>query len=256
MKNRLAQLETRLQTLIEGSAARLFSITGQSKDLSARLVEAMQANIRTEPGGRTWAPNLYTLQVSSIQVRLFRENPALLEELSRLIDQAGSEAGLHFPARPQIRLVPDEHLAGNEIRITASFQQKKLIDTSTMPFEVKAAEENAPQGAFLIVAGTQTFPLQGHIVNIGRSPNNDLRLDDLKVSRSHAQLRAISGKYVIFDLDSTGGTFVNGQRVQQSQLYPGDVISLAGVPLVYGQDEPDQAGGTQPYNPDMDQGLK
>ncbi len=256
MKNRLAQLETRLQTLIEGSAARLFSITGQHKDLSARLVEAMRANIRTESGGATWAPNLYKLQVPPAQVQLFRENPAMLEELSRLIDQAGSEAGVHFPARPQVQVVPDERLGGDEIRITARFQQKKLMDTSTMSIEVKAAEENAPQGAFLIVAGTQIYPLQGHVINIGRSPNNDLRVDDLKVSRSHAQLRAIAGKYVIFDLDSTGGTFVNGQRIQQSQLFPGDVISLAGVPLVFGQDEPDQAGATQPYNPDMDQGLK
>jgi pSer/pThr/pTyr-binding forkhead associated (FHA) protein len=43
---------------------------------------------------------------------------------------------------------------------------------------------------------------------------------------------------VLFDLNSTGGSFVNGQRTNQSVLYPGDVISLAGVALIFGQDNP------------------
>ena len=67
-------------------------------------------------------------------------------------------------------------------------------------------------------------------------------------SRLHAQLRAIKGRFIIFDLDSTGGTFVNTQRINQCALYPGDVISLAGYPLVYGQDAP-AIGETQRYSP-------
>jgi pSer/pThr/pTyr-binding forkhead associated (FHA) protein len=60
----------------------------------------------------------------------------------------------------------------------------------------------------------------------------------------HAQLRLVRGQFVIFDLDSTGGTFVNGQRIRQQALRAGDVISLAGVPLVYGQETP-EPGDTQ-----------
>ena len=51
-------------------------------------------------------------------------------------------------------------------------------------------------------------------------------------------MRAIKGRFVLFDLNSTGGTFVNGQRTSQTVLYPGDVISLAGVALIFGQDNP------------------
>jgi len=65
-----------------------------------------------------------------------------------------------------------------------------------------------------------------------------LIIDDPRISRSHAQLRTINGRYTVFDLNSTGGTFVNGQRTNQSVLYPGDVISLAGVALIFGQDGP------------------
>ena len=47
----------------------------------------------------------------------------------------------------------------------------------------------------------------------------------------------IQGRFVIFDLDSMGGTFVNDVAVSSHVLNPGDVIRLAGVPLVYGLEE-------------------
>ena len=95
-----------------------------------------------------------------------------------------------------------------------------------------------PEDAFVIVDGTRVFPLNQAVVNIGRRIENTLVMDDPRVSRTHAQLRAINGRYIIFDLNSTGGTFVNGERVKQSILYPGDVISLAGADLIYGQKNP------------------
>jgi len=51
---------------------------------------------------------------------------------------------------------------------------------------------------------------------------------------------------VIFDLDSSAGTWVNGKPVRQQALQPGDVILLAGVPMVYGQ-ESQGLGETQEY---------
>lgn len=82
-------------------------------------------------------------------------------------------------------------------------------------------------------------------MNVGRRLENHLVIDDPRISRNHAQLRAINGRYVLFDLNSTGGSFVNGQRTSQTVLYPGDVISLAGVALIFGQDTP-------PPRPDLD----
>jgi pSer/pThr/pTyr-binding forkhead associated (FHA) protein len=99
-------------------------------------------------------------------------------------------------------------------------------------------ENNIPENAFLIIEGVKVFPLRTPVVNMGRRLDNTLVIDDPRVSRNHAQLRAIKGRYVIFDLNSTGGTFINGQRTSQSVLYPGDVVSLAGVALIFGQDNP------------------
>ena len=105
-----------------------------------------------------------------------------------------------------------------------------------------------PEDAFVIIDGIRVVPLNQTIVNIGRRIENTLVVDDPRVSRTHAQLRAINGRYIIFDLNSTGGTLVNGKRVNQSVLYPGDVISLAGAELIYGQKNP-------PPRPDLKETL-
>ncbi|GAB4544731.1 MAG: hypothetical protein Fur002_18190 [Anaerolineales bacterium] len=72
-----------------------------------------------------------------------------------------------------------------------------------------------------------TYPLQGDLLTIGRDAVNEIAINDAEVSRKHARLMFQGGKYVIEDLGSTNGTFVNGQRlVAQAVLKPGDVVSL------------------------------
>jgi pSer/pThr/pTyr-binding forkhead associated (FHA) protein len=96
-----------------------------------------------------------------------------------------------------------------------------------------------PPNAFLIGQGGKAHPLDRPLINIGRRLENQLVLDDPRVSRSHAQLRAVKGRFVLFDLNSTGGTFVNGQRISQTVLYPNDLLSFGGVLLTFCQDAPE-----------------
>jgi pSer/pThr/pTyr-binding forkhead associated (FHA) protein len=97
-----------------------------------------------------------------------------------------------------------------------------------------------PQNAFFVIEGVKVYPLVKKLISIGRRVENDLVIDDPRVSRRHAQLRANQeqGQFVLIDLNSTGGTFVNGRRINQSILYPGDVISIGGLLLTFNQDEP------------------
>lgn len=95
------------------------------------------------------------------------------------------------------------------------------------------------------------FYLTQAVVNIGRRSDNHLVIQDPRVSREHAQIRFSRGQFVLFDLNSTGGTMVNGQRIRQWTLKPGDVVSLAGLPLIYGEDENanlDDTGNTRSMN--------
>ena len=96
-------------------------------------------------------------------------------------------------------------------------------------------DEDLPLNAFLIVNGSDVFPLKKNIVTIGRMEDNDLVIQEVRISRYHAQLRAVKGQYILVDLKSTGGTSVNGVKIAQVALFPGDVISLAGIPVIYGK---------------------
>jgi hypothetical protein len=72
-----------------------------------------------------------------------------------------------------------------------------------------------------------TFPLEGEQLIIGRDPSNSVTINDAEISRKHSRLSFQGGKYVLEDLGSTNGTFVNGQRLTGPVvLKPGDVVSL------------------------------
>lgn len=92
-----------------------------------------------------------------------------------------------------------------------------------------------PPHSFLIVNGTQVYRLNRMTISIGRHTDNDIVVSDPHVSRHHIELRVMKEYFVLFDLNSTGGTSVNGERVTQKVLKGGDIISVAGVPLIFGQ---------------------
>ncbi|MGW1286197.1 FHA domain-containing protein [Streptomyces sp. NPDC001118] len=70
-------------------------------------------------------------------------------------------------------------------------------------------------------------PLPPRTVRIGRAPENDLVVDDLIVSRRHAELRAhLDGTYEIIDLGSHNGTYLNGRPVTRAPVGPGDIVGV------------------------------
>lgn len=71
-----------------------------------------------------------------------------------------------------------------------------------------------------------TYRLDGILGTLGRDPGSLIRIDEESVSREHAQLLFTSGGFVLRDLDSTNGTFVNGARVKIRVLRNGDVIRI------------------------------
>lgn len=244
LKNALAQLEIRLQTLIEVSAARIFASDDLQHELAARLIDAMQAGVKTQASGEMIAPNLYTLTVHPSQSDILLRDSPLLEQMAQTLQDSAGETGMIFLSPPVLRIEEDEAVPPQQPQVVAQISIENLAETSDMIVDAAPNTPLVPVNAYLIVDGVQIFPLTQATINIGRRTDNHLVIDDKRISRVHAQLRAIKGRYVIFDLDSRGGTFVNDQRIHQSMLYPGDVISLAGVPLVFGQEE-SRLGETQ-----------
>jgi hypothetical protein len=250
----LAALEARLQNLIE---VRLLGVLpGQKVEevVVQKLAAAMHANLIIEANEITIAPNVYTIIVNPQAAGRWQE-PHLLEMLIEVLKTAGQEAGFRFVSQPEITISTDKTLSLNDASILASHRVEHMAETKGMPTEDASEPQESeamPENAFIIIEGVKVFPLHSSVVNIGRRMDNQLVIDDPRISRNHAQLRAIKGRFVLFDLNSTGGTFVNGQRASQTVLYPGDVISLAGVALIFGQDNPPQhkeLADTAPLNP-------
>jgi pSer/pThr/pTyr-binding forkhead associated (FHA) protein len=84
--------------------------------------------------------------------------------------------------------------------------------------------------------GPHAFPVGTSLVTIGRGLNNDLIVEDARVSRQHAQIRYKSRRFFIGDLGSTNGTYVNGTQVTTDQvLHDGDTVSFGGLEMHFYQ---------------------
>ncbi len=236
----LDELEARLQSLVEEHLVKY--IPGyKPENRIAHLLAAALYNGLIKRGSLIKAPNVFSITAHPNTIAEWNREPLLLEELANALHETGTEAGFRFTNRIKVFTFADSNLSPGEIRITASIKTEPLTETRGIPAAERTPEgegEEIPQNAFLILGGTKIIPLNRSVINIGRRLDNHIILDDPRVSRAHAQLRVVKGRFVIFDLESTGGTFVNGKRVSQTVLYPGDVISLAGVTLIFGQDLP------------------
>lgn len=121
-----------------------------------------------------------------------------------------------------------------------------VTPTGNDTVRIKNAYDNVLPLAWVVVlngpfAGRE-FRLH-RITDIGREPDhNDVVIDDRTISRQHARIRYEKGAYVIYDLASANGVFVNGEQVQRRVLTHGDRIKLGqvmlGVLMVQEEDEP------------------
>lgn len=95
----------------------------------------------------------------------------------------------------------------------------------------------APGDAMLLVkkgenAGS-TYLLDTDVVKAGRHPDNDVFLDDVTVSRKHAEFRRTEGVYSVVDVGSLNGTYVNGELVESKRLSQGDEVQIGKFKLVF-----------------------
>ena len=79
----------------------------------------------------------------------------------------------------------------------------------------------------------EVFQLQGERTSVGRSPDCDIFLDDVTVSRRHALITEEGGRFTIEDLGSLNGTFLNRHRIEQAPLTDDDEVQIGKYRLVF-----------------------
>src|ERR671917_1518137 len=113
-----------------------------------------------------------------------------------------------------------------------------VIDEATgelRPVEVESVASGG--GALVIRSGGgrvgQSFPLRGDRMLIGRTPEADVFLDDVTVSRDHATLVHRQGAWYLDDSGSLNGTYVNRSRIDSHKLEDGDELQIGKYKLTY-----------------------
>jgi hypothetical protein len=240
-RGRLSRLEARMESLVEGTFARLFAGHIHPREVVRQLARALEDSAAAgTPGTR------YQVRLNPADARdLLDGHPDLADQLSRELLGLAREARLTLALPPLVDIVADANRPPHTIAVTCDIQSVAPGATQTIA-PAQPAEARGVSRAFIIVDGRRTINLTDRVINIGRRLDNQIILDDPRVSRSHAQLRLRFGHYVLYNLGATGGTFVNGLRVEECVLRPGDVISLGGVPLIYGEDSTQPGAAARP----------
>ncbi len=116
---------------------------------------------------------------------------------------------------------------------TVTYTPEELTDE-----ESGTLEDMRIEGTALVVRSGggrsgETFPLEADRVEIGRSPESDVFLDDVTVSRTHALLVKDETGYSVEDGGSLNGTYVNRRRVERARLEDGDEVQIGKYRLTY-----------------------
>jgi FHA domain/zinc-ribbon domain len=135
---------------------------------------------------------------------------------------------------------------------TISLGGTDLDDDDVLAADAAAVAALPPGTALLAVlrganAGSR-FLLDSDLTLVGRHPDSDIFLDDVTVSRRHAEFYRQGARFVVRDVGSLNGTYVNRERIEEAELHEGDEVQVGKFRLIFlvgPGAAPDYGGGSQ-----------
>lgn len=125
----------------------------------------------------------------------------------------------------------------------ATLEHRALIfESPPGSVDVDRSQFGPHQGLFVVHQGAKAgarIALSGDLLSVGRDPLSDIFLDDITVSRRHAEVRREGSRYSIRDTGSLNGTYLNRRLVDDVELQEGDEVQIGKFKLVF-------ARGTSP----------
>jgi hypothetical protein len=249
----LRNLEAKLGGLVEGAFGRAFRTSVQPVELAHKLAKEMEDN-QMASVSRVYVPNHYRVFLSPQDREQFASyEPALRKELSDYLLEHARQEQFALSTRPQVEFHTDDRLDLGEFGIQAQLlgepdDEQAAGDASPAPSagdfghtmvyspskDARRIEQPVDdRRQALLVGGGRRNVLSGSRVVVGRSREADLVLQDPNVSRRHAELRREDGGWQIVDLGSTNGIKVNGRRVDNAALRPGDQVTIGVTDLTF-----------------------
>ena len=120
----------------------------------------------------------------------------------------------------------------------ATLSLTELAERLELDEELGAALAELPEGMGMLVvrrgpnAGSR-YVLDGEVTALGRHPDSDIFLDDITVSRRHAEVRRTDTGYEVKDVGSLNGTYLNRERVETATLSDGDELQIGTFKLLF-----------------------
>ena len=240
----LERFESFAERLLEGSLARLMGGRLEPVELAKRLARVMDDN-QTVGAGKVFVPNHYDVYLNPANFAEFQSFQSALEtELANYLSETAERRQFSIVDRPHVTLHEEPAVRAGDTRIEAKLMDAQGIELSGpgMTQELQVAQSHSPADTQptppvapvgWLYDGQREVPLRMSRLSIGRALDNDLILEQPGVSRHHAEIEMRHNRYILRDLGSRHGTQVNGQRVQESVLRDGDVITMGGQRLVF-----------------------
>ena len=119
---------------------------------------------------------------------------------------------------------------------TITFLPAELEAELEEEIHISPEELEGGRGVLIVKRGPNAgskFFLDSDTTEIGRHPDSEIFLDDITVSRRHAEIRRDTGAFSLHDVGSLNGTYVNRERVEEADLTTGDEIQVGKFKLVF-----------------------
>ena len=142
---------------------------------------------------------------------------------------------------------PSDKHNDEDVTSTQSFAEDLIDDPKEgLDEEELSAVAALPAGSALLIvkrgpSDGSRFLLDVDLTTAGRHPNAEIFLDDVTVSRKHAEFRRSEGRFSVTDLASLNGTYLNGKRVDSSLLTDGDEVQVGKFKLTFYSAQPGQS---------------
>ncbi len=234
----LSHLETVFETLVEGSFRRIFGAPLQPLEIARALERAMLAKPLVSAGAID-VPNSYVAHLNPEDFeRLAALRGTIERDVANHLERRASDLEFRPIGPIRVQLSADPAVPRSTVRAEARFDES-LIGAAPSVEHTRRLEVVAPRAvppaagpALLVVdeAGN-TSRVDGEPLRIGRGPDNDLVIADIRVSREHAVIEPVDGGWLIRDLQSTNGTYLDGQRISEARVHAASELSLGGYRL-------------------------
>jgi hypothetical protein len=212
----LDSFEKGLERAVNGAFAKTFKSGVQPVEITSALRRELDTKAAVVSRDRILAPNRFTVRLADADYRRMADlGPALVDELSQLVQQHAASQGYQFTGAVTITFAEDDTLSEGMVQIDSTSVSGTVAWTPVVD-----------------INGQRHQLVKSRTV-IGRGSDADITIDDTGTSRRHVEVIWDGTRAQVRDLGSTNGSQLNGAPVKQAILEPDSVITIGRTRIIF-----------------------